>query len=320
MNRPSYVELDQPLGVDIDINALDGVDYDNWDLPQIDYERVIPGWNEMSHTEKIVCKTVEDPFFFHVAIMGYDRYEMQGEWMYMYAKHRDTLVLAPVSFGKSMCTSVSYPTWRYHQNCNKRMALISATEDLTEGNMGEINQHLVSNPKFKAVFTARWGHGPVPDKERNVYNKWSSLQKLCYRTKPIGVRDMTFLGIGLFGAMFGRRFDEIVMDDPFDPVMFYKMNPDVLEKIIKQMEANLFTRTEADGAVKVIGTFEAAYDTYHYMIENYWPTWQIYKYRAINKKGQPHRIDITAQMREIQRRKDSGEEYEDIDLTIQDGL
>lgn len=317
-----YVEIDEPLRVDIDL-SMPKID-ERWDIPRIDWPSVIPGWSDMSETERIVCMTVNDPFLFHKAVLGYSPYPVQGEWLFEFARHDRVAIFAPVGHGKSICASVTYALWSYYCNCNLRIAIVSATDDLTEASMNEITHHLEHNEVFKELFRVRWGAYPKPERDSGLPQKWKTLEKVCYRTKEIAVKDSTFIGISLFGSIFGRRIDVLILDDILDPKLYYTNNPDVNEKIRKQLESNLFTRFSLGNKnrmqVKLIGTFETNWDFYHYMIENYWPTWRILLYRAINKVGNPHRRILSEERRQLEERRIQENVVEELDLTDDSGI
>jgi hypothetical protein len=295
--RERYIEIDRPLVEKYDMELP--VHESFWELPHINFEKV-PGWKDMSKTERVVCMCVNDPFLFHHAVLGYDPHAVQGEWLYMFAKHKDVILLAPVGFGKSINASVTYPLWRYLRNCNIRVAIVSAADDLTNKYMRALDYHLTTNPRFLEIFETRWGHVPKPDRKGSTQWKWSVTEKICYRTKEIGVDDSTFFGSGLYGAIFGRRFDLIIMDDAYDPKWYESGNPDVVNKIASQQEGNLFTRIDTQhgtGEIKIIGTVDTSWDMYMHMLSNTDITFQVYKYRAIRRKGMPHRIDVTEAIR-----------------------
>jgi reverse gyrase len=281
-------------------------------------------WKHMSQTERLICKLTGDPFLFHVAIMGYDPLPLQGEWLHSYARDERCMIMAPVGHGKSITTDVSFPLWMYFRDCNVRNGLVSATDELVKGSMSEIEHHLIENEVFKAVFDARWGHVPYPDRVAGVQPRWSLLEKVCYRTRPIGVKDCTFFGVGLFGSMFGLRFDVIIMDDVIDPKLYMTRNIDITEKVRRQVEANIFTRltlgSETERQIKMIGTFEDDADYYHYVIDEYWQTWQIWLYRAIRRKGQSHRINITKCQHDVAKQRENGLNVDDIDIMCETGL
>ena len=332
MRNNSYIVNDTKLKEDYDLDITIPKSEIEWELPNINFETDIPNWDIMSDTEKMVCRAVEDPFFFHYAILGYNgmdevkniAYPHQGEWLYALAKHKRCGIFAPVSHGKSICAATTYPIWSYLKNCNIRTAIISAREDLTKRTMRAIETHLVQNRRFIEIFNKRWGADPKPKRQKGITQTWSLQEKVCYRTKPIGVSDATFAGFSFSDKVFGMRFDLEIFDDIIQPLTYATKNPRICEDIILKLEEDWFTRFTwgklSQHEVKVIGTFEDVIDIYHYMIEHYYDTWQMYRYRAISKKGIKHRIDITSFMKNLNERKKEGGYFEEFDVTTDDGI
>jgi len=305
-NNKIYTVADFELSFDVPMN-VEYEDYGiNWRIPNHKYnEETVPGWDRLSKEEQITYRLLQDPFLFHVHVLGYNNYAHQGEWLNEIANSKFIQLLAPTDFGKSTAVSVSYPLWKYFKNCNRRIGIISGSEDQTEASIREIETHLEGNGKFSEIFELRWGHGPVPNKKK----VWNKNAKLCYRTRPVGGRDETFFGLGLFGSSWGKRIDELILDDFISPKDFNTRNEEKIKSIEVQLEEVLLTRLGSTGEVKSIGTFHAGYDTYNYVIENFWSTFKLLKYRAITKIGEDYRIDISTLKREEDASKKRNEEY-----------
>ena len=224
----SYITDNTKLKQDYNLNIPVATHGREWDIPKVNFERDIPGWNKMGRTERIVCRAVEDPFFFHTVIMGYCGKDpknpvalpAQGEWLYGAAKNKRFGCFAPVAHGKSICLATSYPLWRYLNDCNIRTAIVSANKDLTENRMLAIESHLVENLKFIEIFNRRWGANPKPTKRPGITDTWRLQKKVCFRTKSVGVSDATFTGYSFLDKVFGSRFDLEIFDDIIQPLTY----------------------------------------------------------------------------------------------------
>lgn len=316
LNSKIYTVEDFELSFDVPVNTEFNTYGLNWRIPVNHYEnKMFPGYEQMSRSEQIVCRLCNDPFLFHSYILEYTNYAHQGEWLNEIASNEFIQLLAPTDFGKSTAVSVSYPLWKYFKNCNIRVGIISGAEDQTEASMREIEEHLERNSKFKEVFKLRWGHDPIPDKKK----VWKITEKLCYRTRPVGARDATFFGLGLFGSSWGKRIDLLILDDFISPKDFITRNEERIRNIQKQLEEVLITRLGSDGELKSIGTFHEAYDTYNFVINKYWDSFKLLKYRALTRKGEDYRIDISKYKKRESDAKKRGEEYSIPDF-MKDGV
>lgn len=317
-----FCEIDEPFEHEM-LTKCPAVEK-RWDIPVIDYAKKVKNWKKLSPTEKQICRLTSDPYLFYHTVLGYKPVPFHGELLWSCARNDMLVDFAPVGHGKTTAVGIGYPLWCYLCDCNVRIAILSSTEDLTKDKMREIEKHLIENEAFVEVFYKRWGHVPRPDRITGIQQEWSLLSKVCYRTKQIGVKDATFVGTGIFGDIFGRRFDIIILDDILNPVWYQTKNTEITEKVINTCEGNIFNRFELSGEterqVKMIGTFESDIDYYHYVIDNYWRTWKIYLYRSINRIGSPHRRDLSQEKFDIEAKRADGIEVEDVDVAVDTGI
>lgn len=113
------------------------------------------------------------------------------------------VVVAPPGYAKSTWFSVIYPTWRIGASGGTvRMGLISNTATLAVG-FSRAVQDSLQTPEFRAAYPK-----VMPDRWR----KWTESQ--WYVTGAPEGPNPTVLATGIGGAIQGKRFDEIILDDP----------------------------------------------------------------------------------------------------------
>jgi predicted phage terminase large subunit-like protein len=111
-------------------------------------------------------------------------------------------IVAPPGYGKSTWFSQAYPTWRIGATQGRvRIGLVSSTATQAEGFAGAV-QAAVMSPLFQATY------GVEPDYDRG----WARSAFFCTGTPAGPNPTLTATGIG--GPILGRRFDEIILDDP----------------------------------------------------------------------------------------------------------
>lgn len=117
-------------------------------------------------------------------------------------RYRWVVVIAPPGYAKSSWFSIFYPTWRIGATHGRiRIGLVSNTASLTYGFTRSI-QRTIADPKFNQVY------GVEPDQARG----WS--QKQFWVSGSADTANPTLLASGIGGPLQGKRFDEIILDDP----------------------------------------------------------------------------------------------------------
>lgn len=117
--------------------------------------------------------------------------------------HRWVVVVAPPGYAKSTWFSMVYPAWRIGVTGGRvRIGLVSNTASLTWGFSAAI-QRIIADPLYQQIYP-----GVEPDYQRG----WSQAQ---FWTKgSVDPANPTVLASGIGGSIQGKRFDEILLDDP----------------------------------------------------------------------------------------------------------
>lgn len=111
-------------------------------------------------------------------------------------------IVMPPGYAKSSWGSVAYPSWRIGRTKgNIRIGLVSNTATQAYG-FSKAVQGIVESPLFAATYDVR------PDRRRGwAGNEW-------YVTGTPRGPNPTMLAAGIGGPIVGKRFDEIILDDP----------------------------------------------------------------------------------------------------------
>jgi phage terminase large subunit-like protein len=140
-------------------------------------------------------------------------------------------IIMPPSYAKSSYGSWAYPTWRIGSSGGRvRIGLISNTARQAEGFSGAIYASIHS-PEFKAAY---------PGVEHDG-NRGSARNHFYVTGAPLGPNP-TLLATGIGGPVIGKRFDEIVLDDP---VTWDQVRSSVtMESVRMWLRTTLVTRLE----------------------------------------------------------------------------
>ena len=99
-DRNKYIASDK-FGKDLfelSFDIPDRVDYNSyglsWRIPEFTYnEKTVPGWKQMSRSERIIYRLIKDPFLWHHYILGYSSYAHQGEWLHEFTNSKNIQLL-----------------------------------------------------------------------------------------------------------------------------------------------------------------------------------------------------------------------------------
>jgi predicted phage terminase large subunit-like protein len=112
-------------------------------------------------------------------------------------------IVAPPGYAKSSWGSWVYPTWRLGSSHGKvRLGLIGNTYTLASGFSGAV-WDTIQSPEFQAIY---------PD-VRLDFKRGAARDQFYVTGAPAGPNP-SVLASGIGGPIVGKRFDEIVVDDP----------------------------------------------------------------------------------------------------------
>lgn len=111
-------------------------------------------------------------------------------------------VVAPPGYAKSSWFSIAYASWRIGVTKGRvRIGLVSNTATQAQG-FGRSVADAIENPRFEKVY----GIGPNPKIGWSLEQMWT--------TGAIDKTNPNLLCAGVGGPIVGKRFDEIILDDP----------------------------------------------------------------------------------------------------------
>lgn len=113
------------------------------------------------------------------------------------------VVIAPPGMAKTTWFSHVYPAWRLGMTGGRaRIGLISNTASQAYANSKVVDQ-IIRSPQYQVVF---------PDVRPDYSRGWRINERFLTNTPQGNTGGLTAAGIG--GPIQGKRFDEIVLDDP----------------------------------------------------------------------------------------------------------
>lgn len=111
--------------------------------------------------------------------------------------------VVPPGYGKSTVSSWIYPAWKFgHTGARQRMGLISNTATQAEG-FSRATQQTIMGAEYQETF---------PDVLRDPMRRWTN-KEMFFTNTPQGPNP-GLTAMGMDGPILGRRFDEIILDDP----------------------------------------------------------------------------------------------------------
>jgi predicted phage terminase large subunit-like protein len=112
------------------------------------------------------------------------------------------VIVCPPGYAKSTLGSIAYPAWRLGSHPNVRMGLISNTATQAIG-FAKAVQGTMESDEFRETY---------PDAQRDPRRKWTERE--MYLTGTPEGSNPALMAMGMDGPILGKRFDEIVIDDP----------------------------------------------------------------------------------------------------------
>lgn len=158
-----------------------------------------------------------------------------------------SLVLAPRGAGKSSIISIVLVLWLLLNNPNLRILIVSNSQSQATGFLREIKQHCEQNKILNFLFGNLIGE------------KWSEIEI------DLGIREKfskepNISAYGIFGALIGKHYDIIIMDDVVDQEIANSATQRA--KLEAWVGMSLIPTLEPHGKVIVIGTRYHTSDLY----------------------------------------------------------
>lgn len=117
-------------------------------------------------------------------------------------RFRWVVLIAPPGYAKSSWCAIAYASWRIGVTEGKiRIGLVANTGDLAEG-FGRGVADAIEMPRYQQVY----GIGPGDKGQWSLARMWT--------TGAVDKVNPNLLCVGMKGQVVGKRFDEIILDDP----------------------------------------------------------------------------------------------------------
>jgi predicted phage terminase large subunit-like protein len=126
------------------------------------------------------------------------------QWIERMNTARNLVVVCCRDHGKST-VAMARVLWELGRNHNLRVKVVCASDARAKERLYEVKQHLVGNPRVRAVF---------PDLVEDPDGEWSRHRIVVKRTARH--RDATLEALGVTSTITGGRADLLVGDDPVD--------------------------------------------------------------------------------------------------------
>jgi predicted phage terminase large subunit-like protein len=141
---------------------------------------------------------------------------------------RWVVIVAPPGYAKSSWSSIAYSSWRIGQTGGKiRIGLVANTGELAEG-FGRGVADAIESPRYEKVY----GIGPGEKGKWSLARMWTS--------GAIDMVNPNLTCVGMQGQVVGKRFDEIILDDP--TTYFQARSPAEMEAQRKFVTTTLLER------------------------------------------------------------------------------
>ncbi len=159
-------------------------------------------------------------------------------------------IVAPPGYAKSTWFSIVYPTWRIGSSGGRvRLGLVSNTAEQAWGFAGAVKDAIESE-RFRMAYP-----GVVPDKDRG----WR--HNAFYMSGAPAGQNPTLAAMGIGGPILGRRFDEIILDDPItyeqalSPSQMTKYRNWLKNTLIKRFPAGKRPPNNPEGQARMVVVF-----------------------------------------------------------------
>ena len=209
---------------------------------------------------------VSSPILFSKYILQFEVKDFHKEWLNFITNNKYTLLLAPRGSGKSTINTVAFPLWKTIIERKTRVLIVSNTATQAES-FGRAIKNYYESDNIERIFGDIKG---VP---------WSPLEMRLQGHGNDKESNITVLGVG--GAVLGRHFDLIILDDIADEENM--ATPLQREKIKIWYRKTLLPSLEPNGELKAVATRFHSDDIYNTFMSD--PSFKTKIYDAENYKG-----------------------------------
>lgn len=176
---------------------------------------VAGGKKELPDFETFCREYLREPLFPHqlrwVDILeGREPRDLHESMVYEPGDPGHILFNVPPGHAKTTSLSINYAVYRIHQDPNVKIAIISKGQGLAKKILAGIKMRLTSNA-YRDMHLAFAPNGGWKDPD----GSWNATQIYVFG-KNDGEKDPTVEAVGLGGAIYGGRFDLIIVDDAID--------------------------------------------------------------------------------------------------------
>lgn len=173
------------------------------------------GKQELPGFETFCRDYLHEPLFPHqlrwVDILeGREPRDLHDSMVYEKGDRGRFLFNVPPGHAKTTSVSINYAVYRIHQDPNVKIAIISKGQGLAKKILAGIKMRLTSNA-YRDMHLAFAPNGGWKDPD----GSWNATQIYVFG-KNDGEKDPTVEAVGLQGAIYGGRFDIIIVDDAID--------------------------------------------------------------------------------------------------------
>jgi len=197
-------------------------------------------------------------------------------------QRKGIIILSPRNSGKSTLASVAYPLFRILRNRDLRIIIVANTISQAREWLRQIENHLLYNPRLIELF----GHLVPPP----GHGTWTDTEKVVAGRSPFATH-LSFLAVGLGGALLGRRADIIIVDDMIDLEVAWSEAASAHAKA--WFLETLIPALDPGGEVIVIGTRWAATDLYHDLSKIYKDSFFVFRALEKGKSYWPERWPVS---------------------------
>lgn len=172
--------------------------------------------------------------------------EIHQDWInhigFCFANDLHTLILAPMSSGKTQIITIALPLYLLGKNTNSRIKIICLSDKIAMDRLGSIKKYIKEDEDYQKVF-------PEVRQDQNL--GWT--QHRVYVERNTIAKDPSLDAVGVISAGIGARCDIMIVDDIFDDRTAIAQ-PAVREQIKRTYKMVWLSRLEPKGKLVNICT------------------------------------------------------------------